>query len=72
MNKASNDMKLDLAAKGVDTHPTTCIVHIKATKKYGCVGISPQTSGGVHIYSKIKEVAKLVENMRSRNFPVFS
>ncbi len=72
MNKASKEMKNALLAKGVDIHPTTCTMHIKASLNNNCVGISPQKTGGVALPSSIeKEIGKMVEVRRERDFPVF-
>ena len=71
MNRAAQDMKATLLALGVDIHLSTCIEHIKAAVSNNCVRISPQTPGGFFISFKIeKDVAKLVEILRKRKFPV--
>ncbi len=54
-NKASKDMKNAMLAKGVDIHPTTCKLHIKATLNNNCVGISPQKPRGVALPSSIEK-----------------
>jgi len=72
LGRAAKDMKDALLDKGVDIHTSSCKRQIKQALKNNCIGLSPQKPGGVYISSKIeREVAKLVEVLRERQFPVF-